>query len=81
MRIQEGNWMKSGIILFIPLILLLNSPLFPEEISLTLKKIKEQEKQILNASKLFEINPVYLKAIILTERTLNYNWEIKLFSR
>lgn len=73
--------MKSGIVLFSPLILLLNSPLFPEEISLTLKKIKEQEKQILNASKLFEINPVYLKAIILTERTLNYNWEIKLFSR
>lgn len=81
MRIQEGNWMKSGIILFIPLILLLNSPLLSQEISLTLKKIKEHEKQILNASKLFGINPVYLKAIILTERTLNYNWEIKLFSR
>ncbi|MCU7491379.1 MAG: hypothetical protein HF312_05530 [Ignavibacteria bacterium] len=40
-----------------------------------MRKIKEHEKEILRASKLFDISPLYLKVIIYTERTLNYNWE------
>ncbi|MGE5620974.1 MAG: hypothetical protein ACM3U0_00240 [archaeon] len=46
-----------------------------EDNHITLLKIKEHEKEILRASKLFAVNSLYLKAIIYTERTLNYNWE------
>ena len=60
--------------LLVPLLLFV-VPLFAEEPDIALLKIKENKKLIESASKYFEINPKYLKAIIYVERTLNYDWE------
>ncbi len=41
----------------------------------TLAKLEEQKSNIECASKTFNINPDFLKAIIYVERTNNYNWQ------
>ena len=48
---------------------------FAEEPDITLLKIKKHKTVIESAAKYFDINPIYLSAIIYVERTLNYDWE------
>jgi hypothetical protein len=49
--------------------------LLAENPETTITKIKQNILLIKSASKLANINPIYLAAIIYTERTLNYDWE------
>ncbi len=45
----------------------------------TLSKLEDQKSNIEYASKTFDINPDFLKAIIYVERSNNYNWQDEYF--
>lgn len=56
------------------LILFFISSVFAEPVDSTLKKLEMNKTLISKACRVFEINPAILAAIILTERSLNYDW-------
>lgn len=57
----------------------LSIQLFGESNGKTYLKIIERKELILSASEKFDVNPVYLSAIIYTERTRNYDWTDEAF--
>ncbi|MCU7492179.1 MAG: hypothetical protein ACM3UR_12525 [Bacteroidota bacterium] len=55
------------------------SRILAESADSTLYKIKMHNEEIKRASMLLDINPSILKAVIYTERTMNYDWEDETF--
>lgn len=60
-------------------VILFSVLIFAEHPDTTLSKINVRYKLIENASKIFNINQVYLSAVIYTERTNNYDWTDDVF--
>lgn len=58
----------------IVIILILICNIYAEPTDSTLKKLEMNKTLISQACRMFEINPSVLNAIILTERSLNYDW-------
>lgn len=73
---------RASLALFIKSLIIILS-IFPflhaEHPDTTLAKLKDQKSNIEHASKTFDINPDFLKAIIYVERTNNYNWQDEYF--
>ncbi len=70
----------KGYILTPFLLLVLGSfQLFAESDEKTYSKIMGRKDLIQSASEKFDINPVYLSAVIYTERTKNYDWTDEAF--
>jgi len=65
---------KHFIVLSILLLISVN-PIFAENPDSSFIKIKRNQKLILKACNLFDINPKILSAVIYVERTQNYSWE------
>ena len=67
--------------LFTPLLIIIStaSQLLAESHEESYSKIVERKGMVLLASKLFDVNPKYLAAIIYTERTKNYDWTDEAF--
>jgi len=67
--------------LFTPLLIIIipTIQLFGESHEDSYSKIVERKSMVLSASKLFDVNPKYLAAIIYTERTNNYDWTDEAF--
>lgn len=68
-----------GYLFTLLLIIALSSQLFAESHEGSYSKIVERKEMILSASKMFDVNPMYLAAIIYTERTKNYDWTDEAF--
>ncbi len=67
--------------LFTPLLffMFLSNQLLAESHEKSYSKIIERKEMIISASEKFDVNPVYLSAIIYTERTRNYDWTDEAF--
>lgn len=67
--------------LFIPLliIIIISNQLFAESHKDTYSKLIERKGMILSASEMLDVNPLYLSAVIYTERTKNYDWTDEAF--
>ncbi len=76
----RNNYQKGyGITPFLLMFLFASSYLYPESKEDALRNILDNKSSILYSSKLFDINPVVLSAIIFTERTLNFDWTDQAF--
>ncbi len=73
-NINEAVIMTVSFILFF-----LSSSLFSETPEKAYNKIIENKDLVMSASQKFDINPVFLSAIIYTERTRNYDWTDEAF--
>ncbi len=67
------------IFIFILFSLVLNETAFAENRDSTLAVMKRNIHFITNAAEQFHINPIYLSAIIYTERHQNYSWQDRVF--
>lgn len=77
---MENKESKIKGYLFTPLlIIIITIQLFAELHEDSYSKIVERKSMVLEASKLFDVNPKYLAAIIYTERTKNYDWTDEAF--
>ena len=59
--------------------LFLSNQLLAESHEKSYSKIIERKELIISASEKFDVNPIYLSAIIYTERTRNYDWTDEAF--
>ena len=67
------------IFIFVLFSLVLNETVFAENRDSTLAVMKRNIHFITNAAEQFHINPIYLSAIIYTERHQNYSWQDRVF--
>lgn len=68
-----------AILIAFSITIFLSSKLYAENPDSTLHKIKMHDEEILKASEVMDIDPCILKAVIYTERTMNYDWEDETF--
>ena len=64
---------------YIPVLCFLINFAFSESVDSALFKIEQKQTYFLEAATLFNINQKYLKAIVFTERTLNFDWKDEAF--
>jgi hypothetical protein len=60
-------------------IFIFSATTYAENPDTTMNKISKMNKYIASASKKMDIDPNCLKAVIYTERTMNYDWEDDVF--